>query len=515
MVGTFNQKFNDFSVDVVAGGEIVKIQSKAISASTRDGLYIPDFFALSNSISPINYGNTRVEERRRAVFGRGSVGWKNMLFGEFTVRNDWYSTLPAANNNIFVKSFGASFVFSDLVKDAMPWLSYGKIRGSWGEVPQAIGPYSLVPVYGVGQDTWNGSFVMGTPNAIVDPNIKGAVQATKEIGLDLRFLKSRLGISATYYDAVTENSPISVAISGASGFTTQQVNAGKITRKGLEFQLFARPVSTADLSWDINATYAKILDNKVVELAPGIDQITVSGGVNFNGITTPLAVHQVGQQWGMIVGGGKKYIDGLPVLDPANGSYVKEENKKFGSVLPSYTGGVQNSVSYKNFILNFNIDYQWGGKFFSLSDMWGSYSGLLARTAVLNDKGIPIRDAVADGGGVHVIGVDANKNKVDMYVEAQDYFHGMVSNNVFDEFIYDLTFVKLREVSLGYRIPVQKLNFASKWLQNATFSIVARNPWLIYAKTKDFDPSEISNVFGENGQFPGTRSLGFNLKLGF
>ena len=176
---------------------------------------------------------------------------------------------------------------------------------------------------------------------------------------------------------------------------------------------------------------------------------------------------------------------------------------------------MQNSISYKDFLLNVNIDFQSGGKFFYLSDMWGSYSGLTARTAVLNDKGNPIRDAVADGGGVHVTGVDGNKNVVDMYIDAQDYFHSMVSNNVFDEYIYDLTFVKLREVSLGYRLPVSKWNFANKWLQNATFSVVSRNPWLIKAKTKDFDPSEISSVFGENGQFPGTRSIGFNLKLGF
>ncbi|MBO9660706.1 MAG: hypothetical protein J7527_17925, partial [Chitinophagaceae bacterium] len=148
-------------------------------------------------------------------------------------------------------------------------------------------------------------------------------------------------------------------------------------------------------------------------------------------------------------------------------------------------------------------------------DMWGSYSGLTARTVGLNDKGNPIRDAVANGGGIRVIGVDDNKNPVDVYVEAQDYFHSMVENNVFDEFIYDLTFVKMREVSLGYRLPVQKWGFTGKWLQNATLSMIARNPWMIYRKAKDFDPSEISSVFGENGQFPGTRSLGINLKLGF
>jgi hypothetical protein len=225
-------------------------------------------------------------------------------------------------------------------------------------------------------------------------------------------------------------------------------------------------------------------------------------------------VHQKGQQWGMLIGGGKTYVDGQVVLD-ADGHYVKSENVRFGSVLPDYTGGVQNSINFKDFILNVNIDFQKGGKFFSLSDMWGSYSGLLARTAVLNDKGIPIRDAVADGGGVHVVGIDANKNKVDKYVDAQEYFHSMVSNNVYDEFIYDLTFVKMREVSLGYKIPVNRIGNVGRYVQNASISLVARNPWLIYAETKDFDPSEIANVYGENGQFPGTRSFGFNLRLGF
>ncbi len=522
LTGTYNKKIQDFSLDFLAGGEIVQISSKAMQAATRDGLYIPDFFALSNSIGPVNLAdgngnvNRREEEKRRAVFTRGSIGYKNFLFGEFTLRNDWYSTLPVDDNSIFVKSFGASFVFSDFTRNAAPWLSYGKLRGSWGEVPQAPSPYNLDVTYAVGTDQWNGNFVMGTPNTIASPGLKGAVRTTKELGLDLRFLNSRIGLSSTYYNSETVNSPITVQINGATGFTGQTLNAGKITQKGLDLQFFAQPIKMRDFNWNINATYSKILDNKVVELAPGIDQITVSGGggANFSGITTPFVVHQKGQQWGMIIGGGKTYIDGMPVLD-AEGNYVKAENVKFGSVLPDYTGGVQNSFTYKNFILNVNIDFQKGGKFFSLSDMWGSFSGLTARTAVLNDKGNPIRDAVADGGGIHMIGVDENKNKIDLYVEAQDYFHNMVGNNVYDEFIYDLTFVKMREVSLGYRIPVEKIGNLGKYFQNASFSLVARNPWLIYAETKDFDPSEISNIYGENGQFPGTRSLGFNLKLGF
>ncbi len=512
--GIYNKKVKDFNIDLLAGSEFVRITSRDLQAGTANGLYIPDFFSLNNSIDPITKADTREEEKRRALFTRVGLGFRSFLFGEFTLRNDWFSTLPADNNNILTKSAGLSFVFSDFTKGFAPWLSFGKLRASWGEVPQSVGPYNLAVTYAVGGDPWNGNFVMGTPNTLTSPNISGAVRITKELGLDLRFAGNRLGLSTTYYNSETKSSPITVQINGGSGYTGQTINAGLITQKGLDFQFFAQPFKTQNFNWNINATFSKILDNKVVELAPGVDQINVSGGVNFSGITTPLVVHQKGQTWGMLIGGGKKYIDGQVVLN-SDGSYVKEENVKFGSVLPTFTGGVQNSFTFKGFMLNVNIDYQKGGKFFSLSDMWGSYSGLLLRTAVLNDKGNPIRDAVADGGGIHMIGIDESKNKVDVYVEAQDYFHNMVSANVYDEFIYDLTFVKLRELSLGYQVPMNRVGSLNRYFQNISISLIARNPWLIYATTKDFDPSEIANVYGEKGQFPGTRSFGFNVRLGF
>jgi TonB-linked SusC/RagA family outer membrane protein len=524
LTGTFNKKISDFTIDYLLGGEIVKISSKALQAATRDGLYIPDFFALSNSIGPVNFAdangrvNFRENEKRRAIFTRGNIGYKNFLFGEFTLRNDWYSTLPVNDNSIFVKSFGTSFVFSDFTKEVAPWLSYGKLRASWGEVPQAINPYQLQIGYAVGADQWNNHFTMGTPNTISDAALKGAVRTTKEAGLDLRFLKNRVGISATYFDAETKNSPVTVQINGASGFTNKIVNAGLIKQNGIDLQLTAEPVQLKDFNWSVSATFSRLLDNKVVELAPGVDQITVPGAAQsstFSTILPPTVVHQVGQQWGMLVGGGKTYnAEGKVVLDE-DGHYVRTDNVKFGSVLPDYTGGIQNTFTYKDFTLNVNIDFQKGGKFMSVSDMWGSYSGLLARTAGLNDKGNPIRDAVADGGGVHVVGVDVDGKVIDKYIPAQEYFHSMAENNVFDEYIYDLTFVKLRELSLGYNVPVRKFGAVSKYVQNASVSLVARNPWLLYSKTRDFDPSEISSTFGENGQLPGTRSFGFNVRIGF
>ncbi|MFL5786690.1 MAG: hypothetical protein ACJ748_01440 [Flavisolibacter sp.] len=175
-----------------------------------------------------------------------------------------------------------------------------------------------------------------------------------------------------------------------------------------------------------------------------------------------------------------------------------------------------NTLTYKNFTLNFNIDYQVGGKFFSLSEMWGTYSGLLAPTAATNDKGMNVRDDVSLGGGVHVVGVSSAdlKTPVDTYVDAQTYFHGLGGGNaIADPFLHSLTYVKLREVSIGYNLPVGK--WGVRWIKGINASLLGRNLLLIYRETNNFDPSEISNVQGEDGQLPGTRSLGVNFKFNF
>ena len=103
---------------------------------------------------------------------------------------------------------------------------------------------------------------------------------------------------------------------------------------------------------------------------------------------------------------------------------------------------------------------------------------------------------------------------VDYYVDAQQYSHSLYDSKFYDSFVHDRTYIKLRELSIGYNIPVAKIGL-SKYIQAANFSLVAQNPWLIYAKTKDYDPSEISQAAGEAGQFPGIRSLGANIRLSF
>lgn len=518
----YRKTYRSFQLNSNLGFEVTKIRTNQVMAQTLGGLNVPDLYVLSNSKNPADVFNQRTEEKRRAAYIRGDLGYKNMLFAEFVVRDDVSSTLPKGKN-LITYSGGLSFVFSDLTKKALPWLSYGKLRGSYGEVTRVLSAYELATTYALSSTTWNGNGQMGVPNNIPDPGLTGAKAKTTEFGIDLRFFKSRVGISGTYYIAEDLDAPISGQISGTSGFTSVTGNFGSTKRRGIDIQLNLRPIASKNFDWTLNATFSKLLENTVVKIAPGVDQLTLGAGnggsgASFSSIVTPIVVNKVGEQWGQLYGGVyNRDAAGRLILDSVNLLPTKATDLGFlGSVLPDYTGGVQNTFTvFKNFVFNINIDYQVGGKFFSLSDMWGSYSGLLARTAVLNDKGNPIRDAVGDGGGVKVTGVnEATKAEVTRYVDAQTYFHAITDRNIFNDYVYDLTFVKLRELSVGYRIPVSKLGIG-KYLQNATFSIVARNPWLIYAKTKDFDPSEITNVFGENGQLPGTRSLGVNLKLGF
>ncbi len=518
LIASYSKQIKDFSVDVNAGADFFKWVSKSNGAATNNGLNVPNLYTTANSRDAASIFNGRTEEKYNAVFTRGSVGFRKFLYGEFTLRNDWFSTLPPADNDVLSKSFGLSFVFSDLIRDVTPWLSNGKLRASWGEIPQTLGTGTTFGAYvypgfayGVGQFQWNGNFLMGTPDQLVDSAIRGAVSQQKEIGLDLEFMNGRAGLSVTYWDGSEKDFPRAVTMNGASGFTSKLINTGLITKKGIEIKANGRPVWLPNFKWEISGTYGRLLENKVVEIAPGTSRITVQG---VWGATMPYLVHEEGKEWGQIYGNGIKRLNGRPIL-ASDGSYVNDPNVYFGSVLPKFTGGLQNSFQFlKHFTANVNIDFQYGGKFASLSNMWGSYSGLTARTATTNDLGNPIRDAVADGGGVHVFGVDADGKDVDYYVEAQDYFHNLYGKATFDEFVYDLTFVKLREISLGYNLPIKQLGM-DRYFRNITFSLVARNPVLIYAKTDDFDPSEISAISGETGQLPGTRGVGFNLKIGF
>lgn len=520
LLASFDNQYlnNKLVISLNAGGNLLKTDYRDVTASTAGGLNIADFYAISNSKNTPNIANLRERTQVRSGFVFGDFEWNKMAAINFALRNDWYSTLPAGNNSLLSPSIGGSFFFTDLTRNAVPWLSFGKVFASWGKKPTSLAVYQNNFAYSLNTNQWNGNFLMNTPNRFIDPATTGATIATWEGGIDLRFINNRYGINVTYYDEKSENPPLPIPTSGISGFTSQLTNASVVVRKGFEFQLNARPMTSRNFSWDISKTFGYLMNNKVLELLPGQDRLLLAGG-SF-GTRFARAFQVKGQDWGQLIGGGiKRNAEGQPLIDPAMPGgviYSNDADKAWGSVVPKITGGLVNTLTYKSFVFNFNLDYQVGGKFFSLSENWGHFSGLLESTAATNDKGMNVRDAVADGGGVRVVGVDASDGKtpVDMYVDAQTYFHSFYFSQVAEPFIHSLTFVKLREISIGYQIPVKKLGIGNA-IKGATASIISRNPFLLYRETKNFDPSEISDIQGENGQYPGTRSIGFNVKFNF
>jgi outer membrane receptor protein involved in Fe transport len=508
---------NKLAFNVTGGGNVLRTLYKDNSASTVNGLNIPNLYSIANSAAVPTVGNTRQASRVNSLFAQGDVEWNKWASVTFAVRNDWYSTLdPKIGNSLFSPSVGASFVVSEFTKDMLPWLSFAKVFGSWGKKPTSIGIYVNNFGYSPAAALWNGNFLMGTPNSVVDENLKGSLITTYEAGFDLRLFKNRFGLNFVYYNEDNDKEPLSVQVDPVSGFTNLVVNAVHVKREGVELQLTASVIKGKDLTWDVSATFGYIIKNPVKNLYQNQQRVILAGGAF--GTRFARAFQEVGSDWGQLIGGGiKRNADGLMVVDPNTGYYIRDLDKHWGSVVPKTTGGFINTLSYKNFVLNFSLDYQIGGKFFSLSESWGWYSGLLAQTAETNDKGNNIRDAVANGGGVHVVGVSSvdEKTPVDKYVTAITYFHQFFSRKIAEPFIHDLTYVKIREASLAYRIPVNKIGNLSKVFQGASISLIARNPWIIYRDSKNFDPSEISGVQGEDGQLPSTRSLGASLKFVF
>tara|TARA_R110000823_G_scaffold295431_4_gene415095 strand:+ start:335462 stop:339010 length:3549 start_codon:yes stop_codon:yes gene_type:complete len=511
-LATYSETFDDLSVDFNLGGNIRDNFSNGVSGSSSNGLVVPDLWSLSNSVNLVPPSSTYSRQQTRSIFARTTLGYKEMLFLEATVRNDLSSTLPVGNNGYIYPSVGGSFVFSELMADILPALSYGKIRAGYAEVGNELSPYRINTTYPLQTAQLDGNLLMSVPGQLVDPNITPITNSSFEIGTDLKFFERRAGLSFTYYNERHRDDIISASVSNTSGYSSVLQNGGETLRSGIELVLSGTPIRTGDFEWNLTFNWAQN-KSEIISIADNLESLIASTGT----FQFARVVHQEGQEWGQLR--GTAYLrdaNGTPILD-ANGYYTADQNHYFGSVLPDFNGGIVSSLSWKDLTFNMSLDYQKGGKFFSLSNHWASYSGLSAESAAINDNGKNIRDDVADGGGVHVVGVDANGAVVDKYVPAQLYFQQFFSRNRMAEpYIYDASYIKLRELSVNYRVPVTQL-FGNSPFNSINVSFIARNPWLIAtAKGQDnIDPSDQSQSYGENGQLPSTRSYGLSIKFGF
>lgn len=511
VIGTYTDRFGDISLDANLGGNLRQNRLRSNNAATVGGLNVPNLFTLGASIDRPTVTSFTQAKDVQSVFGALNLGFRDYLYVGGTLRNDWSSSLPIENNSYLYPSGNVSFVFSELL--GLDVLTYGKLRASVAQVGSDVDPYRIAFAYGLGTP-YGSSPSFNVPDLLPNEDLRPAITTSWETGIDLRFFRNRLGLDLTYYVNNSVDEILSIQVAGSSGFGTALINAGNIQSKGIELGLSATPVTSSNFEWNTRLNFARNT-SQVIELSEGIDNYLLAngiGGAGWGGLTLNAAV---GEQWGLLRGGGYTYIDGsdLPRINP-NGSYVRTANKDLGSILPDFTGGFTNSFNIYGITLGAHIDFQAGGQFFSVTKMFNNYSGLGIETVGNNDKGNPIRDAVADGGGIRVDGVNADGAETTVYVEAVTYYARLFGFH--EEWIYDASFVKLRELSIGYNLPKRLLG---NRIQSLNVSLVARNPWLIYSTVEGLDPSEIlpganNLIFEERGQLPSARSFGISVTVG-
>ena len=251
---TYNKKYKDFQFNANAGFDILKTKSRGVNANTMGGLSAPGLYALSNSKDPISYGNSRSQFIRRGLFISGDIGFRNYLFVEGSYRRDYTSTEPTGHF-IDSKSAGMSFVFSDFTKKALPFISYGKIKGSIGQLLNTLGVYQLNSTYGIGSTQWNGNIFTSVPNNLVDPALQGATNVEKELGIEIRLFKNKVGFTVTYWDRTNKDFPVNVTVPGQTGFTTISKNAGELAKKGWDVTAFVKPVQSKNFDWTLSTTW--------------------------------------------------------------------------------------------------------------------------------------------------------------------------------------------------------------------------------------------------------------------
>lgn len=510
---SYTNRFLDdaLDVDVKLGYQMQQNKSISTSANSVGGLSVPDFFSIATSVDRPSYSTNFTNSKIQSNFASVSLGYNSMLYLDASYRLDWGSTANAAENRLDTYGVSGSFLFHQLLDvDA---ISFAKLRAGRAQAPIFPRPYQTTAVYNVGSP-YGGNASFSVPNTQSNPNLLGGTRNETEFGLEMKFLNNRLGLDLTYFDRADSQLPVSIPVVGSTGYTGLSINSGKTSSNGIELAISGTPIDTGDFTWDIAVNFGT-LEKRVDFIYDGIDKNVLQ---TLSWYSLQLQ-EVVGEEWGTFVGRKRKVDANGNFVYSSSGRHVIESNQKLGNILPDYTGGLATTVRYKNLFLNAGLDFQKGGLFYSTTQMFTYYSGLHADTAGNNDLGNPLRDSVEDGGGVHVVGVDEDGNTVDTYVEAPTYFGRLFGAH--DRWLYDSTYIKLRQLRLGYSLPSDMLDTTP--FKSVDVSLIGNNLLLLYSKVPGLDPSEIEGRGSltspyravEGGQLPPARTLGLNVKINF
>ena len=511
---------SNFDVNAIVGYGARQFRGISTSASTSGGLAIPDFYTIANSKDKPSYSTYRTNNSGRSAYASVSLGYDSMLYLDGSYRFDWSSTADSMNNRIETYSVTGSFLFDRLLD--LDGVSFGKLRASYAEAPIFPGTYATSPTYSSG--TAYGSLAsLAVPNTLANPQLTGGMRVETEFGLEMKFLDNRLGFDFTYFDREDSKLPVAVTAAGGTGYTGLSVNSKITSSTGVEVMVSGTPILTDDLRWDVSVNFAT-LEKMVDFIYPGIERNILDGWLSWSSMDLQEIV---GEEWGMLYGRKRTKDENGNWLYYASGNHRYENNQLLGNIMPDYTGGITSNLTYKNWDLAIGIDFQEGGLYHSVTDMFSMGAGLHEYTAGLNDKGNPKRDPVSAGGGIHQVGVYADGSVADFYRDPNSWAWGNWTRD--DLWLVDASFVKLRQVRLGYSFDGDKLSNTP--FTGINVALIGNNlailsettDWGDYrgAKTPGLDPSELgSNWSGsyyasEGGQLPSARSVGLNVSLKF
>ena len=516
-----DKTINKFNVNAFVGGNKMVRSWNRIRAN-GNGFTVP-FQPFINNAAQRNYEYGYNSSQINSLFYSAEVSFNGYLFVTTTGRQDWFSVLnPEAKNNIFYPSVGASFVFTDAFEGLPSWLSFGKVRASWAQVGIAnIAPYDANLTYSLnGNRHLNRSMATfssagGNNGNIPNPALVPTTSTEFEIGLDARFFNNRLGVDLTYYSQKTTDDILRQTISRASGFGSTDVNIGELENKGVEILITGTPIQ-GPLTWDVSLNLAKN-ENKVLQLIGSVTEITLEEPRTRN----VFIKHIVGQPFGTITGRVQQRDPNGNLIFQTDGRALASPNYvPIGNGLPDWTGGLNNSFTYKGINLSFLVDFKFGGDIFSGSNNRLTQWGLHKQSLIGRDGETPL----------HITGVvNTGTSSAPEYTpvdrdltpdEARIYWNGVggEATAISEMFIYDASFIKLRQLTLGYTLPRTMLSKTP--FQNITISFVGRNLALLYKDIDNVDPeSNYSANAGAQGLeyfgFPSTRTYGFNLTVGF
>lgn len=489
------------------GTNIRRNEYNSVYSSTAGGLLVPGLYSLQNTR---NASPRPVEVAEKlgvnGYYASASFGFNNVVYLDGTIRRDNFSTLPRDESAFYYPSVSTSFVFSKLL--GVDAISFGKLRLNYAEVGNGAPFDRLYDTFTINDD-------IGTSMPITrnNPNLKPERTKSYEAGLEMRFVQNRIGFDVALYKSNSIDQIISVPVSVASGYSNKLLNAGEIENRGVELSLNLVPVQSQDFRWSLTGNFTKN-KNEVLKLPEGTETIQLG---RFQGGISIQATQ--GQPYGVIYGTDFIYdSNGNKVVDE-DGYYMitATSNNVIGDTNPEWLMGISNSLTYKDFNLSFLIDMQKGGSVFSLDQYYGESTGMYPNSAYINDLGSPVRNPLDEGGGFINPGVNEDGSPNTTRIDASEFGSFGYAAYPNSQFVYDASYVKLRQVSLTYTLPARYLT--NTFMTGLQFTATGSNLWIIHKNVPYADPEaglSSGNLQGYlTGAMPTTREFGFNIKAQF